>query len=246
MPLRCAPAGCYDKPMQRPARIMIFGAACLVVGAVSGIHNLSELGVAIIGPDALPEPDEVALGQGFAEMMSEQLDASRRALGIPAYRVTFGINSLAGMFMAVVLITAGVGLMMSKLIAVRIAQTWAYFALLSGAVTVVLNARYIMSEMPSAPPGGAVMMGVCMLPFLWLFPILLLTVLPRPVVMKYLQNVSETTATPIAMDQPMASSSVSPPQSLEPPASRPTSPSASSTDSKQAPSQNWRDDPWND
>lgn len=237
--------------MQRPTRIVVFGVLCLLVGAVSGLQNLGEMGAAALGPAAVPASATEGAGGAFGQAMGESNAAMRSALGEPVFRIGIGVNALVGAGMAVVLIVAGVGLLMDKRWSVWLAKVWAYVALVCGVVTVVLHSRYVMPAMASAPPGGAVVLAACMLPLLWLFPVLVLTLLGRPVVMDYFDRKRAHDPVAHALRTHAVQAPDGPPPRRET-ADRPAAPHPRPTDrpaSRQAqrpPGQTWRDDPWND
>ena len=206
--------------MQRPARIMVFGVLCLLFAVVSGLHNLMELALVALGPAAVPASTPTGGGEGFGQMMADQNAALRHALEQPAYRLLMALDAMAGALMAVGLATAGVGLFMDKFFALKLARVWAYFALVSAVVTVVINARFVMPHVASAPPGSTLAMGTCMLPILWLFPILVLTVLCRNPVTDYLRHHSARsvgTSPAHALSTPVHEASQAPSQATSSP-----------------------------
>lgn len=255
--------------MQRPTRIMVFGILCLAMGVILGLNSLSELSTAVIGPDALPAAATATdSGSGVGQMMGESARVARLALEKPGYRVTLGIKGAAGVLMSGLLIAAGAGLLRDQLWSVRLARVWAWYALVAGVVNVVLQARYVLPEMSPEIAGaqgvGAVMLMACMLPILWAFPVCVLTLLGRPVVMDYLRwrcgqggrgvqarsgTAQEDAANRGAADQPRPSApgqnAASDPSSQPSQPPRPA-PRPGGADQATRASQTWRDDPWND
>lgn len=181
--------------MNRPVRIVVFGFLCLLFGVLSGCQNMADLRGAVIGPEAAEVPEGMP-GGFFGDTMRQSMPAMQRALRKPAYRIGVGVESAVGLAMAVGLFAAGVGLLRDRLWSVRVAQGWSLWALLSAVVTLVLQARYLFPEMSiemesqmqrQLPPGLVVVMGACMLPVFWAFPIAVLTILGRRPVMEYLR-----------------------------------------------------------
>lgn len=247
--------------MQRPTRIMVFGILCLAMGVILGLKGLSELSSAVIGPDALPAATTDS-DSGMGQVMGESTRVARLALEKPGYRVTLGIKGAVGGVMAGLLIAAGVGLLRDQLWAVRLAKAWAWYALVAAVVNVVLQARYVVPEMSSEITGaqgvGTVMLTACMLPILWAFPVCVLTLLGRPVVMDYLRwrsggsggsgqprpaTTQDYAVERFASETPSANA---PGQNASPdPPSQPPRSASRPGDAGRA-SQTWRDDPWND
>ncbi len=242
---RTRPTRCYDAPMQRPARIVVFGILCLVMGAVSGLKNLSEAGVALLGPEVMEQAAEMHERWGASEEMVDSSRAQAEALRTTAYRALLGIESLVTALMAVVVIVAGVGLLLGRLWSLRFAKIWAYYAIVLAVVDVVATARFVFPHTTESAGGSGISM-VCMLPMLWLFPVLLITMLSRPAVIQYLrwrstQEVSSAAASAVQQPPPI----VQPPAEPRPPAPRPSAPAAPTTPADPRDT-TWRDDPWND
>lgn len=230
--------------MQRPTRIPVFGVLCLLVSAMSGLDNLNSLGVAVVGPGVFESSQAMPEGMPFAEMLDQTASAMVEALKQPTYRVALGSESAVGAAMAGMLLVAGIGLLRDQRWALRLARVWAYFALVSAVVTVVLQARFVMPHVSSGPPGSAVLGSVCMLPVFWLFPVLVLTVLGRPGVARYMQwKAKQSGASPFGpIQNPM-----SPPQSpQETTQQAPPSPAQRLQSDTPPADRTWRDDPWND
>jgi len=249
--------------MQRPTRIVVFAILCLVVGLFSGLSNGGELLMAAIGPSFMKSTQSDAMMDKMPEAVRESNQASETALGKPAYRIGLGVEAGLSLAMAGVLIVAGVGLLMDKLWALRLTRVWAFYALVASAFSVVLITRYVTPETPSVAPGSQIMGALCMLPMLWLFPVLLLTMLGRPAVREYLR----WRAGQPRGGAPMQPADAAPPQAVpERPAPRPTTrtdppgrddpaPVRETRGTDRDPSgddqsppghDTWRDDPWND
>lgn len=231
--------------MQRPTRILVFAILCLVVGFFSGISNLGGLIEALLGPNFRPVPPEDASQGMFGQMMRDTALAMRSALEQPAYRITLGVESLIGSLFAAALIVAGIGLLRGQFWALRLARAWACYALLAAALTVVLQVRFVLPGVSSAVPGTEIFSAMCMLPLLWAFPVLILTLLSRPVVTDYLRRPKHPPVEQAAIAphlQPPADADAAPSPQTPPTAPR-ARPSVPSSDPLQ---DTWRDDPWND
>ncbi|MFN3168533.1 MAG: hypothetical protein ACE37H_15845 [Phycisphaeraceae bacterium] len=238
--------------MQRPTRIVVFGVLCLLVGFFSGLSNGGELLMSAMGPSFMKSTQSEAMMNAMPEAVRESNQASEAALGKPVYRVGLGIEAGLGLVMAGALIVAGVGLLLDKLWALRLARVWGFYALVASAFSVVLVTRYVTPETPSATPGTEMMGACCMLPMLWLFPVLLLTMLNGQSVRRYLQ----WRAQHAGPGQPVATRVVAhDTDAPERPAARPTSATLDSESTAPGPPSDppppsdhdtWRDDPWND
>jgi len=249
--------------MQRPTRIVVFAILCLVVGLFSGLSNGGELLMAAIGPSFMQSTQSDAMMEKMPEAVRESNQASENALGKPAYRIGLGVEAGLSLLMAGVLIVAGIGLLMDKLWALRLTRVWAFYALVASAFSVVLITRYVTPETPSVAPGSEIMGAFCMLPMLWLFPVLLLTMLGRPAVREYMRwragqpRGSAPVRSPGPQDQPPLPDRPAPRPTACPDtpgqhdASRPPTPSGPESeppgDGPSPPGHDtWRDDPWND
>lgn len=228
--------------MKRPTRIMVFGILCLIMGGLSGLDNLGAVQLAVLGPAGV-QTEMGGVGGEWGEMIEEVVRATQSALGKPVYRWLFGLEAVLGVVMAGVLVTAGIGLLRDQLWAIRLTRIWGFFALGSAVLTVVLQVRFVMSGISSMPPGAGVLAMSCMLPLLWAFPILLLTLLGRPVVIDYLRwraaqgsGHGQMPSRPVAQTTETYASNAPERRATTPPPAPPRSPVPDS----------WRDDPWND
>ncbi|MBX2851510.1 MAG: hypothetical protein KTR15_07185 [Phycisphaeraceae bacterium] len=233
--------------MQRPTRIIVFGVFCLIVGVIWGLINTMEAGVSVLGPGVLEQGRDMMqqMGQELSPSQQQDIDLQIKVLSKPAYRVGQGIESVGSMAMALVLIIAGVGMLRDRAWSLKLAKWWAFYAIPSAAVTVVLSMRYVYPELPDAPVGGALLSSAFMLVLLWAVPVLLLRQLPTTHVKAYLaqrdQQRAGVSPMPAAANMGVAPVSANPPAPQapsqdEPPAPPPTRPADNT----------WRDDPWND
>ena len=227
--------------MQRPTRIAVFGVLCLIIGGVVGIHNFSQLGVAIGGPEAVQIPSaEDAPGQ-MGKVVRDNLKATQSALKVPIFRFGLGIKSLLSSVMAGLLIAVGFGLMRDRLWAIKFARIWSAYAIVAAAVSVVLHTEYVVSQTPSAAEVfegmvlGKYIGMVFMMLMLCIFPALLWYVLPKPHVIEYLRERSALSESPSVLQAPV--SEAGPVDAQQPQAPSPDQSPSEST---------WRDDPWND
>lgn len=237
--------------MQRPTRMVVFGVLCLVIGGLSGVKNTMEGFVALIGAEGLTQM------MAMMEEMDQPLSASQRddfALQVrvhrqPIYRVGQLIESSCSTVMAGVMIVAGIGLLRGRGWALKLTRWWAYYAIPAAGVSVVLYVRYMLPAMPDASAGGGLMQGAVMLLSLWIFPVLLLSVLPTDAVKAYLlarQGQAKSPARPMSSDAASGRDAMS---------NGPLVPTLPSSEVRQAASDvpasrsadtTWRDDPWND
>lgn len=253
--------------MQRPTRVMVFGVLCLLVGALSTLDNAGNVVTGIVGPSAMDAAATPGGDTGLGKMMSDTNAAMRTALGNPVFRWGTAVDGLAGLVMAMALLAAGVGLLKDQLWALKLARAWAWFGLVSAVVTVVLQVRYVMPNVPTGVAVSPLVMSMasaaCTLPFMWLFPVLVLTVLSRPVVWGYLRAQSSasgggrTSAFPFGAggSDGFGAMDASPPGSPDS-TSRGGEATGSSDQNQPKRSvdlpdvdptlQTWRDDPWND
>jgi hypothetical protein len=227
--------------MKRPTRIIVFGIFCLIVGVVTGFMNTIEAALSVAGPDALVQMQDMMeqMGQPLSASQKEDFDLQIKALSKPVYRAGQGIESVASMAMALVLILAGIGLLRDKTWSLRFAKWWAFYAIPSAAATVVLSMRYVYPELPDAPVGGEVLNGLFMLILLWAFPVLLLRQLPTQQVKLYLANRDQQRAggSPLpTIDNAPAGPVEASPSTPQPPPHPETRPGDNT----------WRNDPWND
>lgn len=244
--------------MKRPTRIMVFGILCLIMGGLSGFKNVMQSSMVLIGPDVLGNAIDMQKGMGMSEAQLQPARMMVKVLREPAYRVVEGIESALTMLMAVVLFVAGVGLLRGQLWGLRLTRWWAYYALASAVASVVLEMRYVQPHTGNVPPGLGLVSAVFMLLMLWSFPVLLLTVLRRPVVIDYLRwRATQGAGQPSMPGRPVAQTTASyasdaperptptpltptPPESTPPPKAPPPAPPRSPVPDT------WRDDPWND
>lgn len=226
--------------MQRPTRIIVFAILCLIMGVSSAFKNLTEAALSLAGPGMLEQMIAMmeAQGQGLSESDKQTFEMQIQALKQPVYRAVQGIESSAGLVMAVVLVIASIGLFRDRLWSIRLARWWAMFGLVSAVVTTVLNVNYILPLTPelSGSRGMGLASALVMLPLLWALPVLILTVLSRPVVVDYLKTRAEQTR-PRSYQEVVQSAGNQ--HSAPPPDSSDPAPGPPSQDS-------WRDDPWND
>jgi len=227
--------------MQRPTRILVFGILCLVMGLLSGLDNLGALRASIVGPGATQTP----AGTEMPEFLRDANKAIEAALSKPIYRVLWGAESALGAVMAGLLIAGGIGLLQDRAWGVRLAKLWAYFAIGSAAFTIFLQAKFVIPEYPAAISGSAMPVLACMLPVLWVFPVLLLTLSTRPVVTNYLS--ARANQPRLYRTSPMPHDPTMPQQLAPPTQPAARAPSAPRVDEDAPPlNETWRDDPWND
>lgn len=235
--------------MQRPTRIVVFGILCLMVGAFSCLSNFGELSSAISGTTGA-QPEQTAGMPEFMKQMEDMAKAMDKALQKPAYRVLIGIESSLGALMAGVLFAGGIGLLRDRRWGLKLARAWAFFAICSAVYTVILQTKFVMPEMSSAMGGNMIVASAgCSLPFLWLFPVLVLTLLSRPIVTDYLNNAGQPSDRSAAAGQPYAAATydVGQPDAHGEPGTNLTPETKSGPDSTtKSASETWRDDPWND
>ena len=221
--------------MHRPTRIVVFGVLCLITGALSGMKNTMEAGLAYVGPDGLEQIMEMAKQQqGLPQASEQSLKVEIKAQRKPVYRIGQAVESTLSSIMALALIAAGIGLLRDRVWSLKLTRWWAFYAIPAAGISVVLSMRYALPEVPDAPAGGGVINGAFMLLVLWAFPILLLRVLPTRQVKDYLnQRVAQRGGQPVSTP-------------IAPPAA-PASPTPTDRSSSSEPAQTtWRDDPWND
>ena len=233
--------------MQRPTRIIVFGVFCLIIGFVSGFKNTMEAGLSIAGPVTLDQMRTMMeqMGQPLSKSQDQDFEVQIKALSKPVYRVGQGVESVASMVMAVVLMVAGIGLLRERAWSLRLAKWWAWYAIPAAAVSVVLTMRYVYPEVPDVSVGTGAISSAFMLIVLWAFPVLLLRQLPSEQVKAYLSLRERQSAGAAAIPTPAntpaepAPVSAPTPQSPQPPQAPapPPSPPRDNT---------WRDDPWND
>lgn len=235
--------------MQRPKRIIIYGVFCLIIGFVSGFKNTMEAGVSMAGPGVLEQGRTMMeqMGQPLSKSQDQDIDVQIKALSKPVFRVGQGVESAISMIMAGVLFIAGVGLLRDRAWSLRLAKWWAFYAIPTAALTVVLTMRYVYPEMPEYSPGGVMLSSAFMLVVLWAFPVLLLRQLPTAQVKAYLAQCDQQRLSAAAM--PM---NTNPPTAPAPPGPPPSRTQPPQPPSPQAPApippadNTWRDDPWND
>lgn len=233
--------------MQRPTRLVVFGVLCLIMGALSGIKNTMEAGLALVGADGLEQMVGMmeGMGQPLSASQRADFDVQIKAHRKPVYRVGQAIESLGSIIMAMVLIAAGLGLLRGRAWSLKLARWWAFYALPAAAVSVILSVRYVLPEMPEASAAGGMINGAFMLIMLWVFPVLLLKQLPSKSVKTYLAALEAQrtgTAAPVGT-QPFAHTT--PSAGPTPPSTTSTKPPPTPTSSQPADT-TWRDDPWND
>jgi len=230
--------------MHRPTRIVVLGILCLAMAGLSSCKNLSEASISLMGPDML---EKVLEQEGVAGFQKDSMQTMIRALREPAFRIVNGVESFVSTVMSVVLLAGGIGLLMDRRWGIRLAQVWGFYALVLGVINVVLQVRYVVPASPSLPPGSdglAMVSGIgCYLPIFWLFPVLLLTMLNRPIVLDYMRWRASQRGGGSAV--PMSMPTHEPPRTMPRPGQTPptTPPRAQGTAD---PQQTWRDDPWND
>lgn len=233
--------------MQKPSRIVVFGVLSILYGFGAGLVNIEALQLGLSGADALPEQSFEGSGQ-MMQMMREMAQAQRAALDSPVYRVMTGVKGAAGMGLGVLLITAGIGLLRERLWSLKAARLWAFSAMALSVVAVTLQMRYVMPNTTTASQGGMSFGALMSLGLMWLFPLLILKVLCRPVVADYLAHRESHGTTP--QPRTMAHASNQPPtqSSGQPPAGHTPAPRPGTSAGDQAayPTDTWRDDPWND
>lgn len=253
--------------MQRPTRIIVFGIFCLIIAFFSALDNGGKLIYAIGGPQFIQWMQDVSARQSMPKSIKESYEQAYTmmdaALRKPVYRIGLGIKSSLSLIMAGVLFVAGIGLLFSRLWSIRLTRIWGFYALVAAAVTVTLHFRYLMPENMDAPPGLNVTDIAYMLLLLWFFPVLLITMLGRPVVLEYLhwrqrqpRNVAPQPHATHPQMVPPAQPPHNPPMapneppleaSSTPDRTQKRSPSPPTTPPSPAPAQEtWRDDPWND
>lgn len=222
--------------MQRPKRIVIFGVLSLIVGGFILFNNLQQLSAAIGGPDTIDVQAAGQLPGQMGQLARDSLLAQQVALGEPVYRAGLGLKSLASAAMAGLLVAVGIGLLRNQPWSLRLAKIWAIFAIASALFITILQAVYLLPNIPitqaNAGSGAGQYVGIGFIFIvLCIFPILLLRVLPSKPVIAYLkqeQNAHPSANTAQAMT-PLD----------QPPANQPTT-------SPQDAQSTWRDDPWND
>lgn len=251
--------------MQKPTRIIVFGVLCLLMGLLSGLKNGTEVATAIGGPALIAWMEKQPTVPAMQEMNEQSYRAMKAALDQPVYRIGLGVESAMSLLMAGLLCVAGLGLLMERRWSLRLTRIWSCYALVGAAVTVILEARYVLPQSTSATPGSEVLGVFCILPVFWVFPVLLLVMLGRPAVSDYLRWRSQQprSAMPIAAPMPPGYPAQAPP-TPQLPASAPTAgPEGVSPTQPPAPRagvappspadpppnprhETWRDDPWND
>ncbi|MEM9020499.1 MAG: hypothetical protein AAGC44_08030 [Planctomycetota bacterium] len=230
--------------MQRPTRTVVFGVFCLIGGGFLLVHNLQQLSVAIGGPDAIDVESVGRVSGPMGEMLRDTSVALQAAMREPVYRVGLGFKALASSAMACVLFAVGLGLMRDRRWTIRLAKVWAIYAIASAVFITVLQALYVVPNVPAAKDGAAGFQYVSMafmLLVLCIFPVLLLRQLPTEAVKNYLAYQEAQrggppvvdTGSPAPFDRRSPVADDAPPQAPPPP----SPPSTGST---------WRDDPWND
>lgn len=176
--------------MTKPTRILVFGILCLGMGLVLGLTNTSELVYAVVGPrfvEIVPQ----SFGSGAIQESYE--DSSRMmqaALRKPVYRVGLGVEAALSILMAGLLMVAGVGLLIEKRWALLLTKIWAYYAIIAAVWVVFLQTRYFLPESAEINESSLIFGGLLSLITYWIFPVLLLLMLGRPIVTDYLNQVA--------------------------------------------------------